>query len=97
MYVKTYVNHNLSVLLRQSPFSFDKMGGCITLSHPLRQARVLLLLLPSALLLLTCIAGPLNGSMRYSFGFIAAFPIVAGALIHDIEVSGGVEAERQRA
>ena len=57
--------------------------------------RTLLLLLPSALLLLTCIAGPLNGSMRYSFGFIVAFPIVAGALVHDIEVSGKVEAEYQ--
>ncbi len=43
--------------------------------------KTLLFLLPSALLLLTCIAGPLNGSIRYSFGFIAAFPIVTGACL----------------
>lgn len=48
----------------------------------LGKPKALLFLLPSALLLLTCIAGPLNGSIRYSFGFIAAFPIVTGACIY---------------
>ncbi len=44
--------------------------------------KALLLLAPSAVLLLTCVAGPLNGSVRYSFGIIAAFPVVTGAVLY---------------
>lgn len=44
--------------------------------------KTLILLAPSAILLLTCMAGPLNGSIRYSFGIIAAFPIIVGAIIY---------------
>lgn len=43
--------------------------------------RALILLVPSAVLLLTCVAGPLNGSIRYSFGIIAAFPVIVGAVL----------------
>lgn len=46
------------------------------------KSRVLILLAPSVLLWLTCMAGPLNGSIRYSFGIIASFPIVVGAVLY---------------
>lgn len=42
----------------------------------------LIVLVPSAILLLTCLAGPLNGSTRYMLGVIAAFPVVVGAVLH---------------
>lgn len=35
-------------------------------------------LLPGVLLLLTCVAGPLNGSMRYGIGMVAILPVVVG-------------------
>ncbi len=42
----------------------------------------LIVLAPSAFLLLTCIAGPLNGSTRYALGCIAAFPVVTCAILY---------------
>lgn len=38
--------------------------------------RALTVLLPAFVLLLTCIAGPLNGSVRYGFGIIAGMPVM---------------------
>lgn len=44
--------------------------------------RYLLCLVPSLVLLLTCIAGPLNGSMRYGLGIVATLPLMLVAAIH---------------
>ncbi len=72
---------NLPFLRFFSISGFYTLAGLVLAAFALYRGKpmVLLFLLPSALLLLTCIAGPLNGSIRYSFGFIAAFPIVTGA------------------
>lgn len=75
---------NLPFLKLFSISGFYTLAGLALAAFALYRGRpmALLILLPSALLLLTCIAGPLNGSIRYSFGFIAAFPIVTGACIY---------------
>ena len=44
--------------------------------------RYLLCLVPCLVLLLTCIAGPLNGSMRYGLGIVATLPLMLVAAIH---------------
>ena len=43
--------------------------------------RYLLCLVPNLVLLLTCIAGPLNGSVRYGLGIVATLPIMLAAAI----------------
>ena len=63
--------------------------------------RYLLCLVPNLVLLLTCIAGPLNGSMRYGLGIVATLPLMLVAAIHfarlddptekSISRSGGTE------
>lgn len=74
---------NLPFLRFFSISGFYTLAGLVLSAFALYRGKpmALLLLLPSALLLLTCIAGPLNGSIRYSFGFIAAFPIITGACL----------------
>ena len=78
------------VALRDMPFlgifsiaGFYTLVGLVLAALALYRGkpRAVILLVPSAVLLLTCIAGPLNGSIRYSFGNIAAFPVVAGAVL----------------
>ena len=43
--------------------------------------RYLLCLVPNLSLLLTCIAGPLNGSMRYGLGIVATLPLMFVAAV----------------
>ncbi|MCD7835663.1 MAG: DUF6020 family protein [Lachnospiraceae bacterium] len=44
-----------------------------------KKTQNLLILLPCIVLTLTCIAGPLNGSVRYSLGVITAMPVCLAA------------------
>ena len=78
------------VALRDMPFlgifsiaGFYTLVGLVLAALALYRGkpRAVILLVPSAVLMLTCIAGPLNGSIRYSFGNIAAFPVIAGAVL----------------
>lgn len=41
--------------------------------------KYLVVLIPCAVLLLTCLMSPLNGSLRYAFGLIATTPLMLGA------------------
>ena len=49
-----------------------------------------LILLPCFILLLTCIAGPMCGSVRYTLGIIAVFPLLVGATSFFVSSSNGV-------
>lgn len=77
------VFRNMPLLSLFSISGFYTLAGLMlaTLALYRGRPRALILLAPSAVLLLTCMAGPLNGSIRYSFGNIAAFPVVAGAVV----------------
>lgn len=81
------------MLLRDAPLlsvlsisGFYTLAGLVLAALALYRGmpRAIILLVPSAVLLLTCVAGPLNGSIRYSFGNIAAFPIIAGAVLYSL-------------
>lgn len=53
-----------------------------------------LILLPCFVLLLTCIAGPLCGSVRYMLGIIAVFPLTAAATLYFVNPLGALPKAR---
>lgn len=75
---------NLPLLGLFSIAGFYTLAGLVLAALAFYRGRpgALVVLVPSAVLLLTCLADPLNGSIRYMFGAIAVFPIIAGAILH---------------
>ncbi len=78
-------------MLRSMPFfGLFSISGFYTLAVAVlaglvlyrKKPHALIVLVPSTVLFLTYMAGPLNGSIRYSFGYIAAFPVVVGAIFY---------------
>ena len=77
------------------------MAICATFVAYAGRKRDLMLFLPLLVMLLTCIASPLNGSMRYYLGFVAIAPLLVAFSVSagkPREASGaaGVEAAEER-
>ena len=69
-----------SFLMRPGTYTWLLLMG-VALLLKNRRGRACCVLLPSLLLLLSCIASPVNGSIRYALGMIAAMPVCLVAVL----------------